>query len=299
MSLAEVTNKTWWLKILTAKQTQGCGARDQGSSSEVTATPTPLGHSPTGRPPSDPFKPGKFPTADVNASEVTSGPQPPQIVPGRSRCPAPTVPDLAAAKSTPRGHPGEWTASSRGTQLTPRARSTLPAAHSSEPLRCPPEGDAGSGRGHPSLGREHQPWSRRSCGEGAVPGPVPRPQGPSSTGVQRPLPGAQCPLHRGGQPHPRAASPPLGCSLIPGRRLPSQVQPTLPGAQSPFTRGAVYLRLPRHNPGAASFHGRCLPFILERSDPPQKNGRMFTPGRCAPARSSFIPGRSPTPMGAA
>lgn len=101
MSLAEVTNKTWWLKILTAKQTQGCGARDQGSSSEVTATPTPLGHSPTGRPPSDPFKPGKFPTADVNASEVTSGPQPPQIVPGRSRCPAPTVPDPGRCEKHP------------------------------------------------------------------------------------------------------------------------------------------------------------------------------------------------------
>ena len=206
MSLAEVTNKTWWLKILTAKQTQGCGARDQGSSSEVTATPTPLGHSPTGRPPSDPFKPGKFPTADVNASEVTSGPQPPQIVPGRSRCPAPTVPDLAAAKSTPRGHPGEWTASSRGTQLTPRARSTLPAAHSSEPLRCPPEGDAGSGRSHPSLGREHQPWSRHAPAEkGLSPARSPVLRGPAPPECSVPSQGHSVPFTVGG-------------SLIPGQR---------------------------------------------------------------------------------
>lgn len=182
-----------------------------------------------------------------------------------------------------------------------------------------PQHTAPSGRGRGALqkgtrgrGAAIGPWAesislgadtllrRRGC---------PRPGSPARS----PAPGAQL--------HPGAASPPRGTvSPSPWGAASSQgsvpstgVQP-YPGEQeqAPISgaayspRGAVPLHrrcsLPPPAPTqpGCSFIPRTLPPLHPRAQrPPPKNGRMFTPGRCAPVRSSFIPGRSPTPMGAA
>lgn len=221
-------------------------------------------------------QPGNFPTADVNTSEVTSGPQSPQIVPDRSRRPAP------AGTSPPRAARGaEHPARTR----RPPERAAFPWTQGPLPGASPPLPAAAQGtpRGHGALGRGRgadpgaaSSWRRRVPGPGALPYPAdaasPPPgrsliAGSSFPSLGPKESGAHAALRGGNRAVPGAASPPrgrsfiLGRSLIPGLSLPfiPGAQPPVPGAQSPLHPGRRASGADAASRGGHAGRSRALP----------------------------------------